>query len=109
MKYVTAALTADVAPGAMRAVEVEGQELLLANVGGSFYALSRACTHMGANLCEGQLDGKVVTCPRHGARFDVTSGQAVGKAKLLFLSTMPKNLASFPVKIEGAEILIGLP
>jgi nitrite reductase/ring-hydroxylating ferredoxin subunit len=109
MRYVTAALVADVAPGAMRSVDVEGEELLLANVDGKFHALSRTCTHMGANLCEGRLDGRIVTCPRHGARFDVTTGQAVGKAKLLFLSTTPKNLATFPVKIEGTEILIGLP
>ncbi len=109
MRYVTAALAADVAPGSMRSVDVEGEELLLANVDGKFHAVARTCTHMGANLCEGQLDGRIVTCPRHGARFDVTTGQAVGKAKLLFLSTTPKNLATFPVKIEGTEILIGLP
>jgi 3-phenylpropionate/trans-cinnamate dioxygenase ferredoxin subunit len=64
---------------------------------------------MAENLCHGTLDERIVTCPRHGARFDITNGKAVGKAKLLFMSTTPKNLATYPVKIDGAEVLIGLP
>jgi 3-phenylpropionate/trans-cinnamate dioxygenase ferredoxin subunit len=92
----------------MISVEVEGQSLLLANVGGTYHAVSLKCTHMGEDLCNGSLDGKTVTCPMHGARFDVTTGQAVGKAKLWLIPTMPKNLHSYPVKIEDGKILIGL-
>jgi nitrite reductase/ring-hydroxylating ferredoxin subunit len=106
MKHVASLQTTDLPAGTMQSIDIEGRELLLAAVDGSIYAMLRTCTHMGWNLCEGRLDGKVVTCPRHGARFDVTTGEAVGKAKLLFMSTKPANLATFPVTIEGTKILI---
>ena len=64
---------------------------------------------MSENLCLGALDGRIVTCPRHGARFDLTNGKAVGKANLLFMATTPKTLATYPVKNDGADVLIGLP
>ena len=108
MRFIACDTPADLAPGTMTAIEVEGHELLLANVGGTYHAVSRKCTHMAENLCNGSLDGAIVTCPMHGARFDVTSGQAVGKAKLWLIPTMPKNLQSFPVKVEGQRILIGV-
>jgi len=109
MNFVAVATTSELANGAMKAVDIGGQELLLAKLENAYYAVARRCTHMAENLCDGTLEGRVVTCPRHGARFDVTNGKAVGKAKLLFMSTTPKDLATFPVKIDGTEVLIGLP
>ena len=109
MKFLLAATTAELASGAMKAVDIDGQELLLAKIDESYYAVARRCTHMGENLCAGTLDGRIVTCPRHGARFDLTNGKAVGKAKLLFMSTTPKDLPTYPIKIDGADVLIGLP
>jgi 3-phenylpropionate/trans-cinnamate dioxygenase ferredoxin subunit len=106
VKHVASLLTTDLPPGTMKPVDIGDRELLLAHVDGRFYATLRTCTHMGWNLCEGTLNGRVVTCPRHGARFDVTDGQAVGKAKLLFLSSKPANLTTFPVTLDGTKILI---
>lgn len=108
MKFVAVAATSDLVDGVMKAVEAEGRELLLAKIDDGYYAVARRCTHMGENLCDGRLDDRVVTCPRHGARFDITTGKAVGKAKLLFMSTTPKDLATYPVKIDGVEVLVGL-
>jgi 3-phenylpropionate/trans-cinnamate dioxygenase ferredoxin subunit len=109
MTFVAAAATSELANGAMKAVDIGGQELLLAKIEDAYYAVARRCTHMAENLCDGTLEGRIVTCPRHGARFDVTTGKAVGKARLLFIATTPKNLATYPVKIAGTEVLIGLP
>jgi len=109
MNFVVAAATSELANGAMKAVDIEGQELLLAKVEDAYYAVARRCTHMAENLCHGTLEGRVVTCPRHGARFEITNGKAVGKARLLFMATTPKDLATYPVKIQGVEVLIGLP
>jgi 3-phenylpropionate/trans-cinnamate dioxygenase ferredoxin subunit len=106
MKFVLAATTLELANGGMKSVDIEGQELLLARIEDAYYAVARRCTHMAENLCDGKLDGRVVTCPRHGARFDLTNGKAVGKAKLMFMATTPKDLATYPVKIEGTEVLI---
>jgi 3-phenylpropionate/trans-cinnamate dioxygenase ferredoxin subunit len=108
-KFVVAASISELANGAMKSVDIGGQELLLAKIENAYYAVSRRCTHMAENLCLGTLNDRVVTCPRHGARFDITTGKAVGKARLLFMATTPKNLATYPVKIEGTEVFIGLP
>ena len=56
-------------------VEPAGRELLLANVNGEFHAVSDRCSHEGALLSGGRLDGAVVTCPAHGSRFDVATGK----------------------------------
>jgi 3-phenylpropionate/trans-cinnamate dioxygenase ferredoxin subunit len=109
MEFLMAATTSELSNGAMKAVDLGGQELLLAKLDDRYYAVARRCTHMAENLCHGTLTGPVVTCPRHGARFDVTNGKAVGKAKLLFMSTTPADLATYPVRVDGAEVLIGLP
>jgi nitrite reductase/ring-hydroxylating ferredoxin subunit len=108
MKFVWAAAMTELANGAMKAVDIEGQELLLAKIDDAFYAVARRCTHMAENLCDGKLAGRIVTCPRHGARFDLTNGKAVGKAKLMFMATTPRDLATYPVKIDGADVLIGV-
>ena len=108
MKRVVSLQTTDLPPGTMQPIDLQGRELLLAHVDGGIYALARTCTHMGWNLCEGRLEGRVVTCPRHGARFDVTTGQAVGKAKLLFMSSKPGDLTTFPVTLEGTKIIVDI-
>ncbi|MEN6519446.1 MAG: non-heme iron oxygenase ferredoxin subunit [Methanospirillum sp.] len=69
------AAAADVPEGTMVHVEAAGRELLLSNVNGEVHAVSDRCSHEGALLSGGRLDGAVVTCPAHGSRFDVATGK----------------------------------
>ncbi len=108
MTYVETVSTSEIAPGAMLAAEAAGKKLLIANVDGAFYAMQRKCPHMGADLCKGSLDGKIVTCRMHHAEFDVTSGTPVAKAKLLFLKMSPGAATTYPVKVEGGRILVAV-
>ncbi len=65
-------------PGSMRKVEIQGMdEIVVANVGGRFYAMRGLCHHQGGPLAEGELEGGVITCPWHGAKWDVTTGKLV--------------------------------
>ncbi|MEN6341517.1 MAG: Rieske 2Fe-2S domain-containing protein [Methanospirillum sp.] len=75
MTVVDVAAAADVPAGTMVHVKAAGRELLLANVNGTFHTVSDRCSHEGALLSGGRLDGAVVTCPAHGSRFDVTTGK----------------------------------
>lgn len=68
---------ADLAPGQMTLVDVDGEDVAVYNVSGAFYATDNACTHADGPLNEGTLDGKVVTCPWHGSCFDVITGAVV--------------------------------
>jgi nitrite reductase/ring-hydroxylating ferredoxin subunit len=75
LTLVDVAAAADVPAGTMVHVAAAGRELLLANVNGEFHAVRDRCSHEGALLSGGRLDGTVVTCPAHGSRFDVTTGK----------------------------------
>ena len=58
-------------------MEVDGIEVVIVNLDGDFYAIEDVCTHDGGPLGEGKLEGCQIICPRHGARFDVRTGQAL--------------------------------
>lgn len=66
----------------MKHVEVNGREILVANVDGKFYAIDDRCGHASARLSSGGLRGNIVTCPQHGAQFDVTTGRKHAEPRL---------------------------
>jgi 3-phenylpropionate/trans-cinnamate dioxygenase ferredoxin subunit len=109
MRFARVADTAEVVPERLMAVVVDGRKILLANVGGSYYAIADRCTHAGGSLSKGVLEGETVACPRHGARFDVKTGKAVGEAKIGFMKMKVQDEESYPVKVDGTDILVGLP
>jgi nitrite reductase/ring-hydroxylating ferredoxin subunit len=75
--FVKVANTNEIEPGQVRLVDVKGKEIALFNVDGEFFALDNTCTHHGGPLAEGELAGHEVTCPWHGATFDVRTGEVV--------------------------------
>ncbi len=76
-RFVEAIRADEVVPGGMKAVEAEGQEVVICNSGGRFYAIERRCGHMNAPLDMGTLDGSILTCAMHCAQFDITTGEAL--------------------------------
>ena len=74
-----------------------GTRVLLANVGGTFYAIDNTCTHMGCSLSDGRLDGTVVQCACHGSRFEVSTGDVVG-------GPAQRPVRSYPVQVVGDEV-----
>ena len=97
--FIKVATTSDLAPGEKKLVEYQGTLVGLFNLDGEFYAIHDICTHDGGPLVEGELDGDVIICPRHGARFDVRTGA---------VRALPayKPAPTYQVKIEGDDILI---
>jgi nitrite reductase/ring-hydroxylating ferredoxin subunit len=68
----------EIPPGKMKHVEVEGKEIVISNVDGKYFAMDDRSGHMNALLSMGNLtNDKIVTCPFHGARFDITTGKKV--------------------------------
>jgi 3-phenylpropionate/trans-cinnamate dioxygenase ferredoxin subunit len=109
MEFVKVIDKTELTANKMVMVVVGSKEVLLANVDGSYYAIANKCTHLGGSLAKGVLDGSIVTCPKHGARFDVTTGEAVGEAKIAFMKMQVKDEESYVVKVEGTDILVGIP
>ena len=108
MKYVKVARTSEIAAGSKQKITLESQEILLTNIDGSYYAINNKCPHMGGSLYDGNLESDVIVCPRHGSAFNVKTGENVRDAKILFLKIKVKDTQSFPVKVEGEDILIGI-
>jgi nitrite reductase/ring-hydroxylating ferredoxin subunit len=78
-EFVEVAKVSEISNGKMKHVEVDGKEVLIANVNGKFYAISDRCSHMNALLSMGTLTGNTVTCPFHGAKYDVTTGKKLSE------------------------------
>lgn len=98
--FTAIAKISDVAPNTMKALEVNGQTILIANWEGTLFATQDLCTHDDGTLSDGTLIDAAIECPRHGAQFDLQTGRA----------TLPAAMAikTFPVKIEGDQILVTL-
>jgi 3-phenylpropionate/trans-cinnamate dioxygenase ferredoxin subunit len=107
MEYTKVASKADLPANGMITVMVDGREVLLANVNGFHYAVANKCTHAGGSLSKGVLEGGIVTCPRHGAQFNVTTGEAVGPARLGFMKIKCPDEECYMVKVEGEDIFVG--
>ena len=73
--FVKVAEAKDIGPSSMKAVDVAGEKVCIANIEGNYYAFGNVCTHMGGPLNEGTLEGFEVECPWHGSKFDVRTGQ----------------------------------
>jgi 3-phenylpropionate/trans-cinnamate dioxygenase ferredoxin component len=87
----------DLEQGEMRAFDVHGTEIAVANVGGAFYAFDDTCTHLACSLAEGDLEETTVICPCHGSEFDVTSGEVLeGPAR--------EPVATYETRVEGGNL-----
>ena len=76
-KFVEAIKADEIALGGMKAVESEGQQIIICNCQGHYYAIEQRCGHMNAPLDLGTLHGTILTCPLHFAQFDITTGEAL--------------------------------
>jgi nitrite reductase/ring-hydroxylating ferredoxin subunit len=99
---VAVGMEAEVPEGGAKCITAGQRPYALFKVGGRVYCLDNQCTHLGGPLCQGKLGGSVVTCPWHGSRFDVTSGNVVGPPAR-------KAVRSYPVAVEGGKIIVDLP
>lgn len=91
----------DIASGQGTVVKVNGKEIALFNVDGNFFAISNVCPHSGGPLGKGRLAGNKVTCPWHGAKFDVSSGQVLAPPA-------PTGVDAYPTKIEAGSVWVQL-
>ena len=100
MGRIIAGKTTDIPAGKMIKVSVDGRDVLVANIDGKFCAADDTCTHSGASLSEGKLDGCVVTCGWHGAEFDCKTG------KLVKFPAKIRDLTAYKVSVELDDVFI---
>jgi 3-phenylpropionate/trans-cinnamate dioxygenase ferredoxin subunit len=77
VSWIPVAAAAAIADGDYAQTEIDGALIAVFNIHGTFYAIEDVCTHDGGELAGGAIDGNVVVCPRHGARFCLRTGAAL--------------------------------
>ena len=101
MAKVIVGKTSDIPEGKITHITAGGKEILVANVNGSYYATNNICTHAGAELNDGgELNGKELTCPWHGSKWDITTGD------LIWFPQKLQSLGSYKITLEDDTIYV---
>ena len=82
-------------------MDVDGRHIAIFNTGAGLYAVDNDCLHMGGPLCQGTLDGTVVTCPWHAWQYDLVTGQRVDRRG--------SPTRTHPVTVRDGWIMLGDP
>ena len=99
---VTLGSVSAVPPFGLTKFDAGGHEIAVANVDGTFYALSDICTHRRCSLSKGELDGTALECICHGSRFDVSTGDVLrGPAK--------RSVQVYAVRVQGDALVVDVP
>ncbi|MGH7319625.1 MAG: Rieske (2Fe-2S) protein [Candidatus Rokuibacteriota bacterium] len=96
-KFVQVATIDEMANQPAKCIEVEGEKVALFKSEDAFCALSDTCTHRGGPLSKGEVEGAEVTCPWHGAKFDLRTGAVLGPPART-------GVRSYPVRVTGRDI-----
>jgi nitrite reductase/ring-hydroxylating ferredoxin subunit len=97
--FVPVAKVSELSAGAMKWVALDRERVLIANVGGVFYALQDSCGHRQEPLSRGTLAGHVVECPLHFAQFDVRTGK-------LLSGPVAADVPSYPVRVVDDTVYV---
>ncbi|MGB0855968.1 MAG: Rieske (2Fe-2S) protein [Nitrosopumilus sp.] len=92
--------TEDISPGKMIKSSIDGRDILVVNIDGEYFATDDSCTHSGASLSEGKLDGCTITCGWHGAQFDCKTG------KLVKFPAKIRDLTPYNVVLESDNVYV---
>jgi len=98
--FIEAAELSKLPSGKGTTVRLGGKEITLFNVDGNICAIADTCPHAGGSLGMGKLDGRIVTCPVHGMKFDVTTG--------FFSGSSESGVASYPVMVVDGKIMVAV-
>lgn len=102
IEFHSVAKTSEIDEDEALQVVIGRKEIAIFNVGGEFYATDDTCTHAYASLADGYVEGELIECPLHAGTFEIKTGKAVGPPCTVDLNT-------YEVKIEGDDILVGVP
>jgi 3-phenylpropionate/trans-cinnamate dioxygenase ferredoxin subunit len=98
-QYVTFCKTDEIKAGQREVFDLDSGSIILFNVEGTFYAVENICSHEEYELAEGELEGCVLECPKHGATFDIRSGEQLSTP-----AYTPINI--YAVRVEGDEVQV---
>ncbi len=102
VKFYQVVKVTDLPEGERLIFEIENHPIVLFNVKGELFATGDLCSHDEGPIGDGEIEGEVIICPRHGAKFDIHTGKAL---------TLPAvtGIPTYPVRILQEYIEVGIP
>ena len=97
--FVKVAETKDIQTSQMKEIQIDGQDICIANVEGKYYAIGNLCTHEGGPLADGRLEGYEVECPWHQSKFDIWTGEVTSHPA-------SESEPTYEIKVDGNSILV---
>jgi 3-phenylpropionate/trans-cinnamate dioxygenase ferredoxin subunit len=102
IEYLEIAPASELPSGERLFVEIEGKPIVIFNIGGQFFSIADVCSHDDGPVGEGIVEGYNITCPRHGAQFDIRSGKVVQMPAVV-------DIPAYPVQVRDGNIYLGIP
>jgi 3-phenylpropionate/trans-cinnamate dioxygenase ferredoxin subunit len=102
LEYIAVAEASEVPSGERLIIEIDGEPMVIFNLAGEYYAIADVCSHDDGPVGEGDVDDMEITCPRHGARFDLRTGKALALPAV-------QDIPAYPVRVVDGMLEIGLP
>jgi 3-phenylpropionate/trans-cinnamate dioxygenase ferredoxin subunit len=102
MEFIPVATVDELPNGERIILEIDDLVIAIFNIAGQYFAIEDVCSHDDGPVAEGELTDHEIECPRHGALFDVRTGKAL---------TLPAvvDIPAYPIRVDGDDILLGLP
>jgi 3-phenylpropionate/trans-cinnamate dioxygenase ferredoxin component len=97
--WVDVATVDQLPPGSRQVIDIDGAMIAVFNLNGQYYAIEDICTHDGAELASGTIEGDAIVCPRHGARFSIKTGEVLAPPAY-------EPVGIFPVRVENGVIQV---
>ncbi|MDO8754160.1 MAG: non-heme iron oxygenase ferredoxin subunit [Anaerolineales bacterium] len=102
LEYIEIAPASELPNGERLFVDLGDKPIVIFNIAGQYYAIGDVCTHDDGPLGDGLIEGNHVVCPRHGAEFDIRTGQAVQMPAVV-------DIPAYPVQVRGGILFVGIP
>lgn len=102
VEFVPVAGEGDLPVGQRLFVQIDDLDIVVFNIAGTYFAIGDVCSHDDGPLGEGDIEGNEVICPRHGAHFDIKTGEATSLPAIV-------DIPAYPVKINDGMIEVGIP
>jgi 3-phenylpropionate/trans-cinnamate dioxygenase ferredoxin component len=108
--YIFACKTSDIKDNDMKGFKFADEDVLIAKVGGQYYAVSALCPHMYGYLGKGKLNGYIIKCPVHGAEYDVRTGKIAKNVPWMIrkMSNETTDLKTYNLKVENDQVKISI-
>ncbi len=100
--WIDVARVDELGPGDRRVIDLDGVPVAVFNFEGEYFAIKNECTHDGGELASGELEGDVIICPRHGARFSITTGEVLGPPAY-------EDVRTFEVRVLDGKVQVMAP